>query len=185
MIADDTGALEDLEALEAAGRALPSEGWGTRIAEDQPTGPTEAFLTLVRHQVYARVDNPKSPYGLECDAKPPIDGMLEAADALDRQLRRILDPMNALRKRLLNKLDDEAEDLETATRLRLEAGGAFFDPPRRGDRGRVAQHAEKPIDDTPRISSIGWRSTESDGRDLDVGLHRHWVDPLSRSTKRF
>jgi len=177
LIAEDVEALEGLEEIENAARALPSEGWGNRISEEQPRGPTESFLTLVRRQIYARVDNPKSPYGLECEAKPPIDGVLEAAEALDRALRRLLDPMNELRKRLLSRLDDEAEELDTATRLRLEAVARSLT--RRGEAtvGGWRSMLKSLAAATPP-EFVDWMAAERmEGRDIDVGLHRHWVDP--------
>ena len=121
LIAGDDAALALVEDVEDAARALPGDGWTTRLSEEQPRGVAESFLVLIRRQVYARVSDPSSPYGLECDAKPPLDGLVEAAGALDTALKRLIEPMLALRKILLARLDDDADDLDTNTRLRIEA----------------------------------------------------------------
>src|SRR3546814_6559732 len=98
-----------LDAIEEAARALPGDGWTNRIADEQPKGAAEEFLTLVRRQVYARATDARSPYGLECEAGPPVEGLIEAADALDRALRRMVQPMLGLRGELLARLDRSEE----------------------------------------------------------------------------
>ncbi|MFX4221319.1 MAG: hypothetical protein ACMVO3_10260 [Thalassobaculum sp.] len=82
-----------------AARALP----GDRL--DEPASPTpsprarpETFLVTVRQQVYARAHDPRSPYGLECETRPPVDGLQAAARSLEAALRRLVEPMLALRK---------------------------------------------------------------------------------------
>jgi ATP-dependent DNA helicase DinG len=62
--------------LEAA-RALPSDGWLARLAEDSPFGPIEAFLSEVRGMVYARAKAQDAGYGLETELAEP-DGALVA-----------------------------------------------------------------------------------------------------------
>ncbi len=47
----------------------------------------------------------------------------QAAERLARALARISEPLATLRERLLARLDDEAEDLDEATRNRIEAIG--------------------------------------------------------------
>jgi ATP-dependent DNA helicase DinG len=177
LIADDNPALEDLEAIEHAARALPSEGWGNRISDEMPKGETETFLTLVRRQVYARVEDPRSPYGLECDAKPPVEGLLEAAQELDIALKRMLDPMNALRRKLMAKLDDDADALETASRQRIEAVARSLN--RRGEAMIGGWRAMlKSLHEATPETFVDWMAIDRiEARDIDVGLHRHWIDP--------
>ncbi len=47
--------------------------------------------------------------------------MPEAAEYLGRALARIIEPLTTLRTRLLARLEDEAEDMDAATRNRIEA----------------------------------------------------------------
>ncbi len=55
LIAGDGQAEEALEATLRTARALPGDQWLTRLANN-PVGPTEAFLALLRKQVLARAD---------------------------------------------------------------------------------------------------------------------------------
>ncbi len=177
LVADRPQALELVDAIEEAARALPGDGWTNRIADEQPKGAAEAFLVLVRRQVYARVNDPKSPYGLECDAKPPVEGLIEAAEELDRGLKRLVEPMLALRGELLAKLDVEADELDSANRLRIEAVARSLT--RRGEAmvGGWRAMLRSLSDDTPE-EYVDWMAIDRvEGRDLDVGLHRHWIDP--------
>lgn len=177
LVLDRPAALEMIDAIEQAAHALPGDGWSNRIADAQPKGAAEAFLALVRRQIYARVADPRSAYDLECDAKPPVEGLVDAAGALDRALKRLVEPMLALRGVLLAMLDTEADELDSATRLRIE--GIARSLTRRGEAmvggWRAMLHslsAETPDE------YVDWMALERiEGRDLDVGLHRHWVDP--------
>lgn len=177
LIADRQAALEALEEIEDAARALPGEGWMNRISDGQPKGPTETFLVMVRQQVYARSNDPRSPYGLECETQPPVDGLAAAARTLEAALRRLVEPMLALRKDLLAMLDEQADDLDTPTRLRIEAAARSLT--RRGEsmvegwRSMLSSlEAETPAE------FVDWMAVERiEGRDIDIGLHRHWIDP--------
>jgi len=60
---------------------------------------------------------------MECDVFPLNEDAAQAADRLLRALARIAEPLTTLRERLLARLDDEAEDLDEATRNRIEAIG--------------------------------------------------------------
>ncbi|MFO1060889.1 MAG: ATP-dependent DNA helicase [Dongiaceae bacterium] len=166
------------EALEAA-RALGSEGWTARIAEGNPRGPTERFLALVRRQVYARAPSDDSPYGLEAETRPPIPGLLEAAAALEVALARLAQPLRRLAEAMLARLDDQAEDLDSGMRLRIEAAARGIvrriDNELGGWRGMLQALAQE----TPP-QFVDWFAVERiDGRDGDVGMHRRWIDPMA------
>ena len=94
---------------------LPGEGWAGRVADDRPDGPAEAFLALVRRQVYARATGRDGPYSLETEARPPFDGVVETAAVLDQALARLQKPLTTLAGHLRARLDDEADELDTAT----------------------------------------------------------------------
>jgi ATP-dependent DNA helicase DinG len=166
-----------LERATAAARALPGEGWLQRIASGDTQGPAEAFLAAVRRQVLARAPAAPDGYSLEAEARPPLDGLIAAADKLDAALGRIAEPMLELAKRLAERLDDEAEELDTATRARIEAVA-------RGIARRAANELAgwramlKSLSTQTPPEFVDWMALErSDGRDADVGLHRRWIDP--------
>ena len=177
LVADIDNGEALLERAMAAARALPGEGWLQRIASGQTQGPCEALLAAVRRQVLARAPDAPDGYSLEAEARPPIDGLIDAADKLDTALARIAEPMLELAKRLAERLDDEAEELDSALRARIEAVARGI--ARRatnelaGWRGMLkALSAQTP----PEF--VDWMALErSDGRDADVGLHRRWIDP--------
>lgn len=175
LIASD-GDEEHLDALLRAGRILPGEGWLNRLVEDRAEGPTEAFLAALRRQVHARTVHRDGPYTLECETTAPEPDLLAAAETLEAGLDRLDRPMRALANSLLARLNEEAEDLDSAMRTRLEAAARSLG--RRADLvagWRTMLHVlgrEAPAD------FVDWMSVERlDGREVDMGLHRHWRDP--------
>jgi ATP-dependent DNA helicase DinG len=179
LIADDAEGAEALEAVLAAAGALAGEGWQRRLAEGAPRGPTEGFLLLVRQQVYARARDAEGPYSLEAETRPPVPGLLEAADRLSAALDRLRRPMALLARRLTARLDAEAETLDSDTRRRIEATCRGLER-----RGRHQLGAWRDMlaalggDPPPEV--VDWLAVERlEGRDLDLGFYRHWIDPTA------
>jgi ATP-dependent DNA helicase DinG len=177
LIAGDDEAKEMLTAAETAARALAGEGWRQRLTEDKAQGPCEAFLIRVRQQVYARARGAEGPYSLETETKPPVPGLLEAAAKLEGALERLHRPLTALNRRLAGRLDDEADDLDGETRRRIEAVC-------RGLRRRALLQITawrdmlRGLEEEVPAAFVDWFAVERiDGRDLDVGQFRHWIDP--------
>jgi ATP-dependent DNA helicase DinG len=188
-----------LDAALQAARALPAYGWSSRLADegaefaDVDTGrpnPTEAFLRLVRHQVLARVEGTNgepsrlATWGAaECDVYPPAPELPAAADRLARALARIAEPLATLRERLLARLDAEAEEMDAATRNRIEAIGRSLARralnPLSAWQSMLRQlAAPEPSPGTLSPYVAFFRLDHRvGGRDSDVGLHRHWLDP--------
>jgi ATP-dependent DNA helicase DinG len=177
LVSGDETAEEALRDVQRAAHKLPAESWHQRIADGAPDGPAETFLTLVRQQVYARAQHAQGPYGIETEVNPPLPEMAAAAAALDRALAQLDKPLAALTKRLMARLDDEAEELDSATRLRIEAMARSLR--RRAEIEIAGWRAmlQSLGRDTPP-DFVDWFAIErSDGRDVDVGMHRHWIDP--------
>ena len=188
-----------LEAGLQAARALPSPGWSARLGDDGPEiadldsgrpNPTEAFLRLIRRQVLARIqgaDGETSRYAIwgaaECDVLPAAPDIPPAADRLARALARIAEPLATLRDRLLARLDAEADEMDAAMRNRIEAAGRSLQ--RRALHPLAAWQAmlrllAQPEPDPGTLSHyvLVFRMEQRlGGRDSDVGLHRHWLDP--------
>ena len=86
---DDDGAKALLDAL-AAARVLPGNGWAQRVSEGRGHQAFEKFLVLARQQVLARAVLADTGYGLQAEARPPIDGLVDAAlSARRRALERL------------------------------------------------------------------------------------------------
>lgn len=177
LVADNEEAERALSAAIAAAASLAAEGWLKRLVEGEPFGPTERFLALVRQQVYARAPDRERTYGLETSTEEPVAGLLEAATGLDRALGDLLEPVTALQKTLIQMLDDEAADLDTASRVRVEAAASGLER-----RARVPLQAWRAMlrdlqGETPE-QFVDWFSVDRiAGNEADVGYHRHWVDP--------
>ncbi|MDP6787609.1 MAG: ATP-dependent DNA helicase [Rhodospirillales bacterium] len=177
LVAGTAEAAEALAEVLRAARSLPGSGWHQRLAGGTPVGPAEAFLALVRQQVYARDRDGGNAYSLETETRPPVPGLLDAAAALESALARLGAPVTVLVQALMAFLDDEADTLDTGQRLRLEAVCRGLE--RRG--GLIVQAWRSMLrslgSETPD-DFVDWFSVERiDGRDLDVGFHRHWIDP--------
>ncbi|MCW2247234.1 ATP-dependent DNA helicase DinG [Azospirillum fermentarium] len=177
VVAGDDEASALLDAVLEAARVLPSEGWGARLSADNPTGPTERFLLLARAQVYARTAGDAGPYSLEADTAYPVDGLLEAAANLDAALARLAEPVTNLARRLAQRLDDEAAELDSDQRRRLDALSRSLT--RRGTMTLAAwRDMLKSLSDATPVAYVDWFAVErAEGRDVDVGLYRHWIDP--------
>ena len=116
-------------------------------------------------------------YGLETELAEPVAALIEAAAAAAQALDALLRPLVTLGRRLEAVL---AEGARLARRPGARAGrgrGRFARLARRDgrrvDRRCSRGSAARPIP----ISSTGWRSTGSRGANIDIGLHRHWLDP--------
>ncbi len=186
LVADDNAAMEALHEALKAGHALPGPGWRQRLDGGAPVGPAEAFLALVRQQVYARAPRTESPYSLETGTQPPVDGLVDAAHGLEAALARLGRPLVALCRALNSLLDVEADELETTERRRIEAMCRSLErwrvPQIQGWRAMLRALDRGEADPAPDSDAedefVDWFGVErAGGRDRDVGLHRHWVDP--------
>ena len=177
LLGEDDSAHKALDEILAGARSLPDTGWHQRCADGRPTGAAEAFLASARRHVYARVTDSRGGYDLEADTTDPADDLLETAAGLETALHRLEQPIGVMMQTLLKRLDAEADDLDTNTRIRIESvcRSLEFRAERmlRAWRGMLASLAQ------PRPEEfVDWFSVDRmDGRDVDVGLHRHWVDP--------
>ncbi len=159
-----------------AAASLPGPGWTRRIQSGHPEGSTEEFLTLVRQQVLARSEAGASN-SLEADCLPLVSGLPTAIDDLIDHLSSLQKPMTALGNLLLKKLDDEAAELATADRGRIEAIARGLK--RRGELivgGWVSMLKQLQGQTNPLF--VEWFAVEQVfGREHDVGFHSHWIDP--------
>jgi len=173
---DDT-AVGLLEEVLRAAAALPAAGWANRLREGDGNGTTEAFLGLVRQQVYARAPGREGPFDLEVETTDPVPGLAHAAEALAAAFARLAEPVKGLRRRLSARLEEEADSLDTATRNRLDALARSLQhrahDPLSAWRGMLAALT----DGTPEDFADWFQVSRIDVRDIDVGLHRHWIDP--------
>ncbi|MCA0433784.1 MAG: ATP-dependent DNA helicase [Proteobacteria bacterium] len=171
---DGGEALVD-EVLRAA-LTLPAAGFMRRIQEGRTEGPAESFFTLVRQQVLAR-DAAETGFTLEADCLPMIDGLATAAGEFAASLINLRRPMERLAKLLASKLDDEAAELTSPERGRLEALSRSLR--RRGELmvGGWLAMLNRLLGERDSLF-VEWFDVEQSGnREMDVGFHSHWIDP--------
>jgi ATP-dependent DNA helicase DinG len=172
---DEQGA-QALDAAVEAARALPSDGWLGRLAEDDPFGPVETLLSQVRGTVYARAKAQEAGYGLETELAEPDGNLVSAAAAALEALEALARPLAALGRRLEAILEDAPDWLDSQARARVEGAinGLSWRRETLGSwialLGRVGGVADPDFVDWLAIERV-------EGREFDVGLHRHWLDP--------
>jgi len=174
--ADEDGHKLLVEALVAA-RILPTDGWHQRITEGAPLPGFENFLALVRQQVLARATGIDGGYGLEAEARPPVEGLVDGALRLAEGLARLSAAMGRLAALLKKQLGDPENPPDPTTRQRLDAAI-------RGIERRCGMLLGswtallRDLGESARPESVEWLALErSDGNEIDIVLNRNWVDP--------
>lgn len=182
LVLDDAGAIELLQQILDAARILASEGWHQRLIDGHPMGPTEAYLAAVRRQVLARAPSDGAGYTLETATLPLDERVTEAALNLDEALAALQRPLRDLAGRLAKRLDEDADTLDTPMRLRIEALSRGL--ARRADmeigawRSMLKSLREGRALDAVSPDYVDWFALDrNDGREMDVGHYRHWLDP--------
>ena len=162
-----------VDAAHIAGTQLePAHRRGT------PRGDAENFLAELRQQVYARAKDARSPYDLETETDSPVPGLLDAAESLRESLNRLIQPMRTLSERLMVVLEENASDLDTPLRNRIDSVSRGLRLRAEGELEAWRSMLEALADGTPE-EFVDWFSiTRSQGRDIDIGMHRHWIDPM-------
>ena len=195
LLASDAEAEKLLLGILKGAECLTTEGWSKRLQNNEPSGPTEAFIARVYKQVYARAEGANGPYSLETQTHPVNDDILSAAKELKKALQDMQKPMNKLVKHIRDKLADDQGEMEGDTRKRLDAVAqglerrsmmtvsawiqmlqALMDAAMFTDKdGNTAQRPTN--GDTNNF--VDWFEIERvEGRAIDVGYYRHWVDPM-------
>ncbi len=180
LLVGNEAAAEIIDELIRAAHALPATGWLQRISGGAATGATEEFLMLVRQQVYARDRNVNSPYSLETATDPHVAGLSDAAKGLANALSRLTYPLAALINVLEALIDDGAAEMDSPTRSRIESVIRGLER-RNSQQVQVWRAMLDALDNENGKANpdfVDWFSVERiHGRDFDIGLHRHWLDP--------
>jgi len=177
LVEGDEQAERHVQAILAGARALPGPGWLRRVEAGASEGPAEAFLCHVREQVLARAKPPHGGQSIETDCRPPVGGLIEAAGVLARALKSLTLPMAALARHLTRMLDEKAAELQSAERARIEALARSLK--RRGElqAGAWVGMLDELMGE-PDPMRVAWFAIEQQGgREVDIGLHSHWIDP--------
>lgn len=175
---DEEGAKAIAQAR-AAAEALPGEGWLARLQENAPSGPVEELLAATRAVVYARDESggQDAGYGLETEAAQLDGPYVEIAVAAQEALEELRRPLIRLALRLEAIVAEPPDWLDGPARARIE-----------GARGAIGWRTDLLAGWIALLSRLGgsadpdfvdWLAVDrSDGREWDVGLHRHYLDPM-------
>ena len=173
---DEGGGLAIEEARMAA-EALPGDGWLARVNEGMPSGPAERLLAAVRTTVYARDEGQaESGYGLETEYANLDAHLIEAIADLMVAMEALVKPLTVLGQRLEALIEEAPDWLDSAARARIE--GAMASLGWRVDtlRGWIALLGRGGGPADPDF--VDWLAVDrGEGREYDIGIHRHWLDP--------
>jgi ATP-dependent DNA helicase DinG len=173
--ADMEPLLQDI--LETA-RALTGDGWTKRLKENQPQGPTESFILSVYEQVFARAEGRGGPYSLETPTHPLDEGLAAKAKTLQRALDDLYQPIVKLTQALRKKLNDQSDTLAADTRRRLDVLCTALNLRSLTVKAWINMLDTLQKGETP-AEFVDWMEIErNDGKTWDIGLYRHWVDPM-------
>ncbi|HEY4546366.1 MAG TPA: ATP-dependent DNA helicase [Pedomonas sp.] len=155
---------------------LPAEGWLGRIQEGEPSGPIEKLLGAVRHQVLARAEAKDVGYGVETEIANLLPAVVDAGYEAQQMLDGLATPMGKLEARLLELVEERPEWLDTALRTRIEGTANGLRLRRQTVMAWISLLARLGGAADPEF--VDWMALDRvEGREFDVGLHRHWLDP--------
>ncbi len=168
-----------IRAAADAARALPADEWLKRIVAGEPFGPVEQLLSTVRGTVYSRAADTgeaDAGYGLETELAEPDGALVEAAQDAAIALDALLRPLVRLAKRLEAVVEDAPDWLDGAARARIEGAIASLGWRRDLIAAWLALLAR--IGGPADPDYVDWLTVDRvEGREYDIGVHRHWLDP--------
>ena len=136
----------------------------------------------MRGTVYARSKAQEAGYGLETELAEPDGALVSAAAAAMEALEALARPLAALTRRLESILEDAPDWLDSQARARVE--GAISGLTWRRETlgawiallGRVGGVGDPDFVDWLTIERV-------EGREYDMGIRRHWLDPTKPLAK--
>ncbi|AEI37277.1 ATP-dependent DNA helicase [Zymomonas mobilis] len=167
-----------VELLKEAARILPSDSWLTRLSENKPRGVIEKLFHAIRDMVYARAASASkaSGYGIEAEIFEPDGEVIAAAHESKIAIHSILEPLISLGKRLEQLLHETPDWLTNPIRGKIESliNGLENREDLLSSWLTLLERLSAQAD--PRF--IDWLAVDRiEGREYDIGIHRHWLDP--------
>ena len=170
-------AMKALDDLLRAATVLVSDGWRQRLGDGRPQGAAEEFLHHLRAIVMARAPGRDGPFGLEVEAVDLDETFLDLAQKLEMALAAMEKPAGRLQTLLMRRLDEEADSLDGPVRARIELVSRSLEH-RCKHLITAWREMLKGLHEGAPPAFVDWLSVErSDGREMDLGFLRHWVDP--------
>lgn len=179
LIDADVDCLKLIDSILHHATFLPTHDWLQRGKQENIIGTVEELLLEIYRQVWARSgDDRNTPYSLETNIFPLSDGFQNKISPLLENLKLLRSPIQKLSTRLKQKLSEQTETLSSDHRKRLESVSASLD--RRVNTTLtpwiMMLESLRGGEINPEI--VDWMEIERiDGKIVDVGLHRHFIDP--------
>ncbi len=175
---DEAGA-KAIAAARYAAEALPGDGWLGRLGENMPSGPLEDLLAAVRTLTYARDESggQEMGYGLETEAAQLEGPFIEIAGSAQAALAELRSPLMRLGQRLEAIMAEPPDWLDGPGRARIE--GARHSLNWRIDMLAAWESLLARLGGPADPDFVDWLAVDrGDAREFDVGLHRHYLDPM-------
>ncbi|VWX60942.1 ATP-dependent DNA helicase [Sphingorhabdus sp. 109] len=167
-----------IESARQAAEALPGDGWLQRVAEGEPYGPVETLLQEVRAMVFARDESQSADAGYSLETEltdikgPMIDAVANAATAMDALLK----PLVRLGQRIEHLIEEGPDWMDAQARARME--GALSSLGWRRDTLTSWLSLLSRIGGPADPDFVDWLMIDRfEGREYDIGICRHWLDP--------
>ena len=168
-----------IAAARYAAEALPGDGWLQRLVENMPSGPMEELLAAVRATTYARDESggQEAGYGLETEAAQLDGSFIEIAGTAQAALAELRGPLIRLGVRLEAIMAEPPDWLDGAGRARIE--GARHSLGWRIDTLAAWESLLGRLGGPADPDFVDWLAVDrNDAREFDIGLHRHFLDPM-------
>ncbi|HPF78215.1 MAG TPA: ATP-dependent DNA helicase [Alphaproteobacteria bacterium] len=179
LVSGDAEGEKELQDIIEKSRILTADGWQTRLKDGAPKGVCETFILGVYAQVMARSNGQNTPYSIETETFPLHEEIPDKISSLKDALKDLQKPMLSLANRLRKKLNDHADTLESDTRKRLDAVQSALERRAQLNIGAWIGMLETLQEGKGNPAFVDWMEIERiDGRAVDIGLYRHWVDPM-------
>ena len=199
ILINDKDAIDALDEMMEAATILPRENWLTRINDEAPEGVVETLLYEIKIATHRR-NAAEGLYSLEEPLYYPVDTpLLHAAQDLSEGLTQIATAVRQLIRAFVRILANESSTPNTDS----QGGDSQSEEPQSGEsednqsRARVEaairglnHRLAAPVNawlqllndmtqSTPENSIyVDWMQiTRSNGKDIDIGIHRHHLDP--------
>ena len=156
---------------------LPGADWLSRVGAGEPEGPIEALIAAIRTHVLTRATDEDRGFSLETEIAALSPGLPEAVDAAAACLSRLARAMIQLKSRLLALAEEKPEWLDQPGIARLSAAAEGLQL--RLDLLGAWQRLLARVVGEPEADHVDWFALiRTEGRELDCGIWRHWLDPL-------
>jgi ATP-dependent DNA helicase DinG len=178
LVEGDASARAALDDTLNAASVLAGDGWMSRVHGGTANNAGEAFLASAYGHVRARSTDADAAYSLEAETHPLNGDLAQAARALAARLKALATPLLKLAYHLRGQMNAKADEIDSAQRARIEAVARSLD--RRAKIILPAWIQMLDALDTGEVVDefVDWfEIVRDDGRDMDVGLWRHWIDP--------